>query len=93
MKYIVNNIEKNITLKVWDGAQYSPDFFYDMEIDMGVDPVNEDGSRVVSEQRYNAIVDYWTSEVETANGGGWSEQFGDWRESHAEPEELVLFAD
>lgn len=93
MKYIVNNEEKNITLKAWNGNQYSPDFFSDMEIDLGYDEIDEDGNRIVTAERYAEIVDYWQGEVDAANSGNWSEQFGDWREYHAEPEELVLFVD
>lgn len=93
MKYIVDGQVKEIALKVWYGDQYSPDFFSDMEIDLGQDEIDEDGNRIVTDERYAEIVDYWQSEVDAANSGAWSEQFGDWREYHAEPEELMLFAD
>lgn len=93
MRYIVNNEAKNVSMKIWDGEQYSPDFFYDMEIDLGYDEINEEGDRIVTPERYAQIVDYWQSEVDAANGGEWSEQFGDWRMYHKEPEEIVLFAD
>ena len=93
MKYIVDGQLKEIAMKAWSGTQYSPDFFADMEIDLGQDEIDEDGNRIVTAERYAEIVDYWQSEIDAANNGGWSEQFGDWRESHPEPEELVLFAD
>lgn len=92
MKYIVDGLSKEITLKVWNGKQYSPDFFCDMEIDLGQDEIDEDGNRIVTAERYAEIKDYWQGEVDAANSGNYSEQFGDWREYHAEPEELVLFA-
>ena len=91
MKYNVNDEIKEITMKVWDGSQYSPDFFYDMETHRY--NLDEDGIQHISAEEYAEIVNYWREEVETANDGSYSEQFGHWREYHSEPEELALFAD
>ncbi len=93
MKYIVNGKEHEMSMRVWDGQQYSPDFFYEMEIDLGYDKIDDEGRRIVTAKRYREIVDYWQSEVDAANSGEWSEQFGDWREFHAQPEEIVFSAD
>lgn len=89
----VNGKYYEVSLKVWDGNQYSPDFIRDMEIDLGDWKYDEDGVRACTPDEYRSVVEYWQSEVDAANSGAWSEQFGDWREFHAEPQELVLFAD
>lgn len=93
MKYNVNGETKEITMKVWNGTQYTPDFFNDMECPGLHDEMDEEGIAIVTAERYAEIVEYWQDECRIANEGGYSEQFGDWREYHPEPEELVLFAD
>ena len=88
MKYEVNGIIKEVAMKVWDGSQYSPDFFYDMEVERY--NMDEDGVQHISAEQYAEMMNYWYDEVECANNGVWSEQFGDWREGHPNPEECIV---
>lgn len=62
---------KTLTMQVWEGNQWSVDFFSDAECNV------QDGS-TVTEARYKEIVDYWKSEVSAHNNGQDTEQFGDY---------------
>lgn len=62
---------KTITLKAWDGDNYSCDFFAELETDL------IDGSEI-SEAEYAKVVDYWASEVNDHNDGKNTEQFGEY---------------
>lgn len=96
MTIIVNGIEKNITMKAWNGSQYSPDVFGDVE-------PNVHDWQEMTEDEFGQLVDFWQDEVESYNNGEYSEQFGERTHTENDPftdepiekvgDELVLFVD
>lgn len=69
MKVIVNGVEKKVSMREWEGTQYSCDFFSDVE-------TNVRDCQEMTEEEYSDMISYWESEVESFNSGEWSEQFG-----------------
>lgn len=92
MRYIVNNEEKNITLKVWKNGQYSPDCFADIDTEWHDLWSSEDGACIVTAEHYAEIVEWWEDEIKHANDPeSYSEVFDNWDVEVGG--ELVLFAD
>lgn len=75
MLFIVNGVEKRITLRKWDerSSRWGEDMFPDLETD------HTNGCDVTPEE-YQDIIDYWESELEAYTDGYASEHFGqrDW---------------
>ena len=91
MKFNVNGTEKEITLKVWNGNQYSYDCFGDVETSLKY-PREEGGTALIcTEEEYQELVKFWEKECKMYNEDGWSECFGD--KPEGKTDEFVLFAD
>lgn len=80
MTIITTDTKKTITitLKTWDGSQWSADMFDDMEDIFAATHDRLPGSDAISatQSEVDDMIDYWKSEVEAANSGKYSEQFG-----------------
>lgn len=68
MKLFVAGKEFEITLRIWTGEGWSEDFFHDVETGY------RDGLSVDTDD-FNALVEYWETEVKSQNETGKSESF------------------
>lgn len=96
MRFAINGNEKDIreiTLRTWDGNQWSQDQFDDMETNFPSEHVlsEYDFAYVCTEVEYNELVEWWTKYVDDANNHRICDNLDDWTE-YAGPE-LGLFAD
>lgn len=91
MKYRVGKNVQVITIRIWDGQQFTPSIFFDEETWFGSEK-DADGNPIITEDRFEEIVAYWQKEVDKANEGEPTKYFGNWREEHALPLSLFLYA-
>lgn len=79
MLLVVNGKDYKLSLRKWNEAdqQYEPDFFHDVETEY------TDGQEV-SGENFEALCDFWESEVADFNAWKTTEIFG-------EPEGTLLF--
>lgn len=62
---------KKLSMRVWNGTQWSVDFFNDAECNI----IDES---TVTQEEYKRIIEYWEDEVQQHNNGKYTEQFGDY---------------
>ena len=76
MKFIVNGIEKTVSLKVWDNkrdqlANGGADIFSDIETGVQTDPrytwSEEDFAYICSAETYDELVEFWREETAKYN--------------------------
>ena len=79
MLFNVEGELKEITLRYWDGERWSPDCFGELERTVpGMYKLGDgNDAYIVTANEFAQIVDYWQSEIDLYNGGGYSEQLGD----------------
>lgn len=84
--------EKEITVKSWNGSGYSPDFFYDLEVNFPANHERIDGedAYICTSKEYEDLKDWWREEIEAMNNGT---QAHDINYSECPDSNITIFAD